>query len=521
VGIANIIRTGGDGSPGSTDTYTITYTDASTDTFTIYNGVDGAQGGQGVQGEQGIQGDPGPQGVQGEPGPQGVQGVGITSIVRTAGDGSPGTTDTYTITFSDSSTTQFNVYNGADGGDVSSATSTFASTTVTWEHVKQGRSYDFTWKPSASTADSVVASQFLNFVVDTTDGDVTGVAHGVGRFVRFWGSGGGTITQTFLDEFRIGVQSSTVMGSVVGKKWVLESDSDVSGSLGTLYVEQMDDQSSSATWVSAIRRDFLDPRTVTKHAGGIVQSPTVIAGNYTLTEQDSGKEILFFDTEDRTITIPDSLPDGFRVTIIQANTGKASFVTGGGRTLFELESRFQTQGMFHVARISAITSTVAILELTTNAVDVADLHSVATSGSFNDLNNKPAGYQDTAGNFLVGSTTDNGVDKLQVTGSIRATGDVKAFSDIRIKKNIRVIQNALVKTMALRGVTFDRTDADLPRQVGLIAQEVQAVLPEAVSCEEDGTLSLAYGNLVALLVEAIKELSDRIEALEGNNVTSF
>lgn len=253
----------------------------------------------------------------------------------------------------------------------SSTTSTFASTTTTWEHVKQGRAYDFTWAPSAATAATYVSASFLDFVVDSTAGDIDGVSHGVGRYLRFQGVGGNTIAQTFLDEFRIGVQSGTAMGSVVGKKWVLEPDSEVSGSLGTLYVEQMDDQSSSTTWVSAIRRDFLDPRTVTKHAGGIVQSSKVIAGNYTLTEQDSGKEILFFDTEDRTITIPDPLPDGFRVTIIQANTGKASFVTGGGRTLFESESRSQTQGMFHVARISAITSTVAILELTAGIDDVS------------------------------------------------------------------------------------------------------------------------------------------------------
>lgn len=71
--------------------------------------LDSLEGPQGIQGEQGIQGI---QGIQGEAGPAGV---GIDNIVRTNGDGSPGTTDTYTITYSDLTTSTFDVYNGADG----------------------------------------------------------------------------------------------------------------------------------------------------------------------------------------------------------------------------------------------------------------------------------------------------------------------------------------------------------------------------------------------------------------------
>jgi hypothetical protein len=226
--IASIERTSGDGSPGTTDTYTITFQDATTQTFTIYNGADGVdgapgatgpqgdpgpkgdtgdaftyadftpeqlaaltgpqgpQGPAGPQGETGPQGDPGPAGADGAPGPAGADGTsayvhikwgatatpatlldtpdeyigicssasdtppadytgytwyqwkgakgdageagsagvdgvdgadgrGITSITRTVGDGSPGTTDTYTITYTDETTDEFTVYNGADG----------------------------------------------------------------------------------------------------------------------------------------------------------------------------------------------------------------------------------------------------------------------------------------------------------------------------------------------------------------------------------------------------------------------
>ena len=78
-------------------------------------GPQGAQGIQGVQGPQGMTGDTGPQGIQGPQGLTGANGRGIESVVRTGGTGAPGTTDTYTITYSDETTSTFQVYNGADG----------------------------------------------------------------------------------------------------------------------------------------------------------------------------------------------------------------------------------------------------------------------------------------------------------------------------------------------------------------------------------------------------------------------
>lgn len=76
----------------------------------------------GFGGRQGIHGETGPQGPEGPQGPAGPAGSSIQSIVRTAGDGSPGTTDTYTITLTNGETSTFEVYNGADGqgtGDMS------------------------------------------------------------------------------------------------------------------------------------------------------------------------------------------------------------------------------------------------------------------------------------------------------------------------------------------------------------------------------------------------------------------
>ncbi|WP_225547310.1 tail fiber domain-containing protein [Chromobacterium violaceum] len=100
------------------------------------------------------------------------------------------------------------------------------------------------------------------------------------------------------------------------------------------------------------------------------------------------------------------------------------------------------------------------------------------------------------------------------TGNMIADGSVTGRSDIRLKTNVRRIPNALNKVCSLGGYTYDRLDSKI-RQAGLIAQEVLAVLPEAVveAADDEKILSVAYGNVSALLVEAIKELRMQVDFL--------
>ena len=97
------------------------------------------------------------------------------------------------------------------------------------------------------------------------------------------------------------------------------------------------------------------------------------------------------------------------------------------------------------------------------------------------------------------------------SGTVTAPNLVSS-SDARLKSDVVPIGDALAKVQALTGVTFAMTGSDT-RQMGLIAQDVQAVAPEAV-VETDGVLRLAYGNLVGLLVEAIKDLATEVEQLK-------
>ena len=96
------------------------------------------------------------------------------------------------------------------------------------------------------------------------------------------------------------------------------------------------------------------------------------------------------------------------------------------------------------------------------------------------------------------------------TGDFTATGDVTAFSDARLKDNVETIDNALDKVTAMRGVTFDK---DGKKGTGVIAQEIEEVLPEVVNNNGEYK-SVAYGNIVGTLIEAIKELKAEIEELK-------
>ena len=114
----------------------------------------------------------------------------------------------------------------------------------------------------------------------------------------------------------------------------------------------------------------------------------------------------------------------------------------------------------------------------------------------------------------------NGTERLRVTtsgidvsGSIVADSDITAYSDKRLKDEIQVIDNPLAKIQELDGYTYDMKDKDgneMGRKTGVIAQDVQKVLPEAVMEDDDGYLSVAYGNMVGLLIAGINEMTNNL-----------
>jgi hypothetical protein len=122
----------------------------------------------------------------------------------------------------------------------------------------------------------------------------------------------------------------------------------------------------------------------------------------------------------------------------------------------------------------------------------------------------------TGGGFSVGTTANPG------TGAIYATGDITAFySDDRLKTKLGNIDGALNKVLSLNGFYFEPNETainlgyEVKKQVGVSAQEVQAVLPEVVvpAPIDQEYMTVHYHKIVPLLIEAIKELNEKIEKL--------
>ena len=114
----------------------------------------------------------------------------------------------------------------------------------------------------------------------------------------------------------------------------------------------------------------------------------------------------------------------------------------------------------------------------------------------------------TPASVWLGNLSINGNN---LAGNFTATGNVTAFSDERLKENVQTIEGALDKVAQMRGVTYNYKSElnDGQRGTGVIAQEMQQVMPEVV--EEGEYLSVAYGNLVGVLIEAVKELKAELD----------
>jgi hypothetical protein len=149
--------------------------------------------------------------------------------------------------------------------------------------------------------------------------------------------------------------------------------------------------------------------------------------------------------------------------------------------------------------------TIGLASVTGNLITItnnADNRILTATGSSTSVNGE------------TGLTYDGST--LSVTGAVTASGDITAYSDSRLKENVEVIGNPIEKISKIRGVTFTRNDIENKekRFSGVIAQEVLEVLPEVVAQGENGYYSVAYGNMIGLLIEAIKEQQKEINELK-------
>jgi hypothetical protein len=150
-----------------------------------------------------------------------------------------------------------------------------------------------------------------------------------------------------------------------------------------------------------------------------------------------------------------------------------------------------------------------------NGVTISSTGNIQISGYVNIDN-----YLEIGGGYGSTGTTIDTSGNIETDGYIRAGGNITAFysSDERLKLNLRTIENPLDKVLQIGGYTFDWDETKQNElkghDVGVIAQQIKEVLPEVVTERKDGYLAVRYEKIVPLLIESIKELSEKVDELE-------
>lgn len=239
-----------------------------------------------------------------------------------------------------------------------------------------------------------------------------------------------------------------------------------------------------------------------------------------------------------TITIADGVISAGGSIILLEGQGVTIDVAGSDYT-FNIGQEVNTSSAVRFSSV-LVTTTLAVtgtvtLHSSTTIVGTLSVSSNAFVTSINIANQATISGNTRIFSLGVGTAASGS------SGEIRATNNVTAFfSDQRLKENIVSIDNALSRVQNIRGVTFNTNDVaakfgytNKNTQVGVIAQEVQAILPQIVvaapfdiGVNEQGTeyslsgenyLTVQYDKLVPLLIEAIKELTDRVTKLESSS----
>lgn len=247
------------------------------------------------------------------------------------------------------------------------------------------------------------------------------------------------------------------------------------------------------------------------------------------------------------------------LTVTGTSTLTGTVTTGGNATIGNnltvngtstLTGLVTTGGNANIGDNLNVSGTLAV-GLTTTLTGATTIGSTATVNGLATLTNgltvngagvvsiaRPTTISNTltvTGASSLNNTTVNGsltvtgavqTGSMAISGALTVTGDITAFftSDARLKTNLELIPNALEKVSEVNGYTFDWNDdakamniGDESTDVGVVAQEIEKVMPEVVKTRANGYKAVNYEKLVPLLIEAIKELKEKVERLEKGN----
>jgi hypothetical protein len=165
---------------------------------------------------------------------------------------------------------------------------------------------------------------------------------------------------------------------------------------------------------------------------------------------------------------------------------------------------------------SLFTLNATSVDMSINVVAAANVTATSTVSAANVTATSTVSAANVTASNNVTATGTVSAANVNASNNITATNTVTAAnvnttSDIRLKTKVKTLENSLEKVLQLRGVSYTMNNET---KIGVIAQEVQGVVPEVVTKGSDGYLSVAYGNLVGELIEAIKTQQSQIEELK-------
>lgn len=241
----------------------------------------------------------------------------------------------------------------------------------------------------------------------------------------------------------------------------------------------------------------------------------VILGSITASGGFSGSTTVNSTTVDHDATTNFVVNEHIDHSTVSVNPGQG--LSGGGTIQTNRSLALDgTSGYFTSSVKNVIeTNDYALVQFNTN--------SYATTSSVQEIIDITGSFATTGSNIFSGSQEITGSFTLTgsaaIGGDITSTGDITAYfsSDENLKNNVELIPDAIDKIKKIKGVSFDWNDKSNHEghDVGVIAQDIERVLPELVITRDNGFKAVKYDKLVALLIQVNKELIERIENLEN------
>jgi hypothetical protein len=460
------------------------------------NGSSGTSGSSGSNGSSGTSGTSGSSGSNGSSGTSGSSGSnGSSGSSGTSGtSGSSGTSGTSGSSGSNGSsgTSGSSGSNGSSGTSGSSGSNGSSGTSITTSGTNN-KVVKFTSAStvgdSSITDDGTTVTIGGNLVVSGTSTTVNSTTVEIGdNIISLNGSGAANAGLVVRDATAASLVSGSLLWNTTTDKWIagpLGSELEIATISGTQTLTNKTIDGSQLVALS-VANGKLTNSSVTVTAGTGMSGGGAVSLGGTVTLTNAG------------------------VTSLTTNTGLSSNVSATGavtitNTITNNNQLTNGAGYLTTAVTSAAAGTGVAVSAATGAVTFSIGQAVGTSSNvqFNAL--------------LVGAGTPP-----TTAGLIRATNDVIAYygSDERLKENITPIENSLDILKQINGYYFDWKEMpgiheNEGHDIGVVAQEIGAVLPEIVTTRENGYMAVKYEKLVALLIQTNKELLNRVEALEA------